>query len=240
MPTDKELTEATSIARWPPSTPEDYIKARNALLKEEWDLSNQIERVAALRRELPQGATMKSYKFTEGPADLAVDEPAKEITLEDLAADGRSVVIYHLMLDETEKEACSMCSMIVDNFNGVGHHLAENVNFIVVGKAPLPVLRAWARKRGWSRLRILSSFGSDFNADMNLERPDYAPDVKQVPGISVFKKDGDGVVRHVYTGLAHFNAGTVRGVDMLGSVYNVLDLTPEGRGEFIPSNDHHA
>jgi predicted dithiol-disulfide oxidoreductase (DUF899 family) len=237
MPTEKELTEAISIARWPPNTSQEYITARNALLKEEWALSQQVERVAAMRRSLPQGTTMKSYKFTEGPADFAVDEPAKEITLEDLAADGRSVIIYHMMFDETETEACPMCSMIVDNFNGVGHHLESSVNFVVIGKAPLPLLRALARKRGWTRLRILSSFGSDFNADMNLERPNYAPDAKQAPGISVFKKDGAGTVRHMYTGLAHFKEGTVRGVDLLGCVYNVLDLTPEGRGEWLPAND---
>jgi predicted dithiol-disulfide oxidoreductase (DUF899 family) len=240
MPTAEQFAEGSSVVRWPPNTSEDYITARKALLKEEWDLCEQIERVAALRRKLPQGATTKSYKFTEGPSDITVDEPTKEITLEDLAADGRSVVTYHMMLDETETEACPMCSLIVDNFNGVAHHLAESVNLVVIGKAPLPVLRAWARKRGWNRVRILSSFGSDFNADLNLEHADYAPDVKQLPGISVFKKDEDGAVRHVYTGLAHFAAGIVRGVDLLGCVYNVLDLTPEGRGEYLPSNDHHA
>jgi predicted dithiol-disulfide oxidoreductase (DUF899 family) len=237
MPTEKQLAGATAITRWPPWTSQDYIDARNALLKEEWALSEHIERVAALRRSLPQGVVMKSYKFTEGPSDLSADEPSKEVTLEDLAADGRSVVTYHFMLDETEVEPCSMCSMIVDTFNGAGQQLAQNVNFVVIGKAPLPVLRAWARKRGWNHIRILSSFGSDFNADMNLERPEYAPDVKQVPGISVFKKDGEGAVRHTYTGLAHFDANTVRGVDGIGCVYGVLDLTPEGRGEYVPTND---
>jgi predicted dithiol-disulfide oxidoreductase (DUF899 family) len=237
MPTEKQLAQGTAISRWPPGTSQDYIEARNALLKEEWALSEQIERVAALRRSLPQGTIVKSYKFTEGPSDLAADEPNKEVTLEDLAADGRSVISYHMMLDDTEVEPCSMCSMIVDTFNGVGQHLAQNVNFVVIGKAPLPVLRAWARKRGWNRLRVLSSFGSDFNSDMNLERPEYAPDVKQVPGISVFKKDGEGAVHHLYTGLPHFNSDTVRGVDGLGCVYGVLDLTPEGRGDYIPTND---
>jgi predicted dithiol-disulfide oxidoreductase (DUF899 family) len=237
MPTDKQLTEATSIVRWPPSTAQSYKDARNALLKEEWALVEQIERVAALRRELPKGTVMKAYKFTEGPADLNADEPVKETTLEDLAADGRSVVTYHMMLDPTEDEACSMCSLGVDHYNGVAHHLAQNVNFAVIAKAPLPALRAWAKKRGWNRVRLLSSFESDFNADMNLEKPDYAPDVKQLAGMSVFKKDGD-VVRHMYTCLPHFTANSVRGVDLLGSMYNILDLTPEGRGDFNASNEY--
>jgi len=229
---------ATAVRRWPENTPQEYITARNELLKEEWALRDHIERVAAMRRALPKGIVMPSYTFSEGPADLSSGEPVKETSLADLAADGRSVVIYHLMFDPSEEEACSMCSMIVDNFNGVGHHLDQNVNFAIVGKAPLPTLRAWAKKRGWNRLRILSSFGSSFNPDFDLERPAHAKDTKQIPGISVFKKNEDDNVRHVYTAFPNIEPGSERGLDLLACVYNVLDLTPEGRGTWYAGNDY--
>jgi predicted dithiol-disulfide oxidoreductase (DUF899 family) len=236
MPSSEQFAAATKIVRWPPGTSEAYIEARNTLLKEEWDLQDQVERIAALRRNLPQGAAMKSYTFTEGPTSLTQTGSTKETTLEDLAADGRSVVIYHFMYDPTQPEPCPMCSLALDTFNAESPQLSRAVTFVVIGKAPIERLREWALKRGWNNLRILSSFGNGFNADMNLERADYAPEVKQLPGMSVFKKDGN-VVRHTYTALPHFDAKTVRGNDLLSGFWNVLDLTPEGRGDLEASND---
>jgi predicted dithiol-disulfide oxidoreductase (DUF899 family) len=228
MPSSEQLAAATRIVRWPPGTSEAYIEARNALLKEEWELQDHVERVAAQRRALPQGVAMKPYTFTEGPT--------KETTLEDLAADGRSVIVYHFMYDPTEPEPCPMCSLALDSFNAEAPQLTRAVTFVVIAKAPIERVREWALKRGWKNLRMLSSFGNEFNKDMNLERPDYAPDVKQLPGMSVFKKDGD-VVRHTYTALPHFDAKTVRGTDLLGGFWNLLDLTPEGRGNLEATNN---
>jgi predicted dithiol-disulfide oxidoreductase (DUF899 family) len=236
MPSSEQLAAATKIVRWPPGTTEAYIEARNALLKEEWDLQDHVERVAAHRRNLPKGTAMKTYTFTEGPLSLTETGPTKETTLEDLATDGRSVIVYHFMYDPTEPEPCPMCSLALDTFNAESPQLSRAVTFIVIAKAPIERLREWAIKRDWKNLRILSSFGNDFNKDMNLECPDYAPDVKQVPGMSVFKKDGD-VVRHTYTALPHFDTKTIRGTDLLGGFWNLLDLTPEGRGDLEASNE---
>lgn len=193
---------ASAIPRWPANTNQNYIKARNDLLKEEYALRAHIERVAAMRRDLPQRSIVPPYEFNEGPKDLQAKEPTKTTTLADLAANGRSVVLYHFMYDPTDSEPCGMCSMIVDSFNGVGKHLAENINFAIVGKATLPTLRDWVKKRGWNDVRILSSNGSTFNADMNVEKPGWAKDCNQIPGVSVFRKDGAGDVRHVYTAYA--------------------------------------
>jgi predicted dithiol-disulfide oxidoreductase (DUF899 family) len=237
MPSDAQFAAATNYTRWAPGTSDEYIKARNELLKAEWELQDQVESVAALRRALPQGAPMKSYTFTEGPADITQATPIKETTLADLAADGRSVMVYHFMYDPSDSEPCPMCSMAVDTWNSIAVHLAQRLTFVVVAKAEIEKLRAWALKRGWKNLRILSSHGSDFNKDMNFERPTYAPDVKQAPGMSVFKKDAEGVVRHTYTGLPHFDADTVRGNDLLGGFWNLLDLTPEGREDYLPTNE---
>jgi predicted dithiol-disulfide oxidoreductase (DUF899 family) len=142
------------------------------------------------------------------------------------------------MYHPTDEEPCGMCSMIVDSFNGVGKHLSQNVNFAIVGKADLTILRAWAQKRGWNNIRILSSSDNTFNADMNVEKPEWAKDCNQIPGISVFKKDDEGNVRHVYTAFASIEPGSERGLDLLATTYNVLDLTPEGRGEWYATNEY--
>jgi predicted dithiol-disulfide oxidoreductase (DUF899 family) len=169
-----------------------------------------------------------------------VDTPVKKVTLEELAASGRSVVTYHFMFDPSVEEPCSMCSMLVDSLNASGKHIEQNITFAVIAKAPLPKLRAWAKKRGWNNVRFLSSYDSTFNDDMGLERPHYAKDVKQIPGISVYKKDEEGQVRHVYTAHPHIEPGSQRGLDLLASVYNVMDLTPEGRGHFVAGNSYVA
>lgn len=223
---------ATNLRRWPANTSEDYINARNELLQEEYEMRAKIERVAAMRRALPQGTIMPDYAFQEGPVDLNADDASKKITLADLAADGRTVVLYHFMYAPEDKEPCGMCSMIVDSFNGQGKHLAQNINFAIVGKAPLSTLRSWAKKRGWNNLRILSSNSTSFNTDMNVER-----EGGQQPGVSVFKKNGEGV-RHVYTAFQSIEPGSERGLDLLAGTYNVLDLTPEGRGNWYASNDY--
>ena len=110
MATDT-FAAATAIPRWPAGADKDYIQARNDLLKEEHDLRAHIERVAAMRRSLPAGAIMPSYECDEGPIDLSSDFPNKKTSLADLAADGRSVVLYHFMYDPTDTEPCGMCSM---------------------------------------------------------------------------------------------------------------------------------
>ena len=83
-----------------------------------------------------------------------------------------------------------------------------------------------------------SSFGSDFNFDFGVS---FTPEevankhafynfVEQNPvasereGVSVFYKDRAGIVFHTYSTYA-------RGIDMMNSDYQYLDLVPKGRDE---------
>lgn len=136
----------SDIHRYPPGATDLYITARNSLAEAEYALSKQIEAVAAQRRQLPQGAIMKDYIF-DGPNGT-------KKSLADLAADGRNVLIYHLMFAPEDEQPCGMCGMFVDSQNGVGKHYDQNVNFAVVAKAPIDVLVAYAKKRGVSNLSI--------------------------------------------------------------------------------------
>jgi predicted dithiol-disulfide oxidoreductase (DUF899 family) len=236
------MAETMNIRRWPRNANDEYITARSKLLEAERNLKNEIERVATLRRALPLGAAMSTYVFEEGPRELGTqagqgNERVTKIALQDLVGE-RSLVVYHLMLGEDDDEACPMCSMWVDGFNGIVHHLNQRVDFAIIAQAPLPKLRDWARKRGWNKLRLLSSFGTTFNADMNLERPDWQPNLKQSPGVSVFRKDGDGIVHHIYTCTPEFVPKEQRGMDLLSPVWNVLDIVPEGRDEWFPNNSY--
>jgi len=218
---------------WPARADEEYVAARVELAKAERVLRDQIEEVAAARRRMPPGLVLDEYAFAEGPADLGRPEPVRATRLRDLFGGHDTLVVYHLMFRPDDDEACPMCSMWVDGFQGVAHHIAQHTAFAVIGKAPLPKLRAWALRRGWDGLRVLSSHDTTFNADLNAERPDG----DQRPMISVFTAEGDRV-RHFYTLPANFHDDAQRGIDQLSPVWNLLDLLPSGRGEWYAGNSY--
>jgi predicted dithiol-disulfide oxidoreductase (DUF899 family) len=53
----------------------------------------------------------------------------------------------------------------------------------------------------------------------------------------VFRKDGD-TVRHVDSAPPEFTPREGRAMDLLCPVWNLLDIVPEGRGEWNPSNSY--
>lgn len=218
---------------WPNGSSEEYVAARVELAKAERVLRDRIEQVAAARRRMPPGLVLGEYTFAEGPADLGRPEPVRRTSLRELFGDHDTLVVYHLMFHPDADEACPMCSMWVDGFHGVAHHLAQHTAFAVIAKAPLPKLRAWALRRGWDGLRILSSHGTTFNAELNAERADG----NQRPMVSVFTAEGDAV-RHRYTLPANFLDDAQRGIDLLSPVWNILDLLPQGRGEWYAENSY--
>jgi predicted dithiol-disulfide oxidoreductase (DUF899 family) len=218
---------------------EEYQAKREELRLAEIELMRQRERVAEMRRALPRGTTVADYIFEQGPPDLSAgDEPVSQVRLSELfQAPDRPLVIYHLMYGKKQTSPCPMCTMWIDGFNGVGHHLKQNLNVAIAAAADPPALRAHARARGWDRLRLLSCGTNTFKRDLNSEDAEG----RQDSTISVFTRDADGSVRHFYT--AHpWMAEDVRerGIDLLTPVYNMLDLTPQGRGSWYASLKYPA
>jgi len=215
----------------------EYLAKREELGLAEIELMRRRERVAELRRQLPQGAPIPDYQFEEGPRDLnAGDTPVRTVRLSELFTNSnRSLIIYHLMYGKRQTKACPMCTAWVDGANGVAHHLAQNLDFAVVAAADVPTLRAHARTRGWERLRLLSAGSSTFKYDLGSEDREGHQDST----ISVFTRDADGTLRHFYT--AHpWMAPDVkeRGIDLLAPIWHFMDLTPHGRGSWYTSLDY--
>ena len=46
-------------------------------------------------------------------------------------------------------EACPSCTSILDGLDGTYRHAAQRINLVVVAKAPIKRIRAFARERGW-------------------------------------------------------------------------------------------
>lgn len=220
-----------------PNESAEYLARREELRKAEIELRNLRERVAELRRALPPGATITDYEFLEGPTSLNDgDEPVRKTRLSELfTAPDRSLIIYHLMFGKKQATPCPMCTAWIDGFNGVAHHLAQNVDLAIVAAADLSTLRTHARNRGWDKLRLLSAGESTFKYDLGSEDRDGNQDST----ISVFTRDRDGTLRHFYSVHPRLAEDIdERGIDEYTPIWNILDLTPEGRGTFYASLDY--
>jgi predicted dithiol-disulfide oxidoreductase (DUF899 family) len=211
---------------------EPYQKARAELLEAEMALRDQRELVAELRRRLPLDTKISDYLFHEGPFNLQQDSPISEVRLSELFADPRKpLLVYQYMFGGAQKESCPMCAMWTDGFNAIAHHLMQRVNFAIVAQGEITEFRAWARRRHWNNLRLISSAGSSFKTDLNFQDSKK----EQFPGVSVFMKSEDGSLRHFYSASAIMEENEYRGLDLLTPVWNFLDLTPDGRGDWFPS-----
>lgn len=223
-----------SAPRYPNETPA-YRAARELLLEEEKRLRAQVERVASLRRELPPGgAVADDYKFREMPRDGAHAGTVRDVRLSELfAPDKDTLVVYSYMYGPQAAAPCPMCTSILDSLDGAHEHLTQRVNLAVVAKSPIERIRKFTDARGWRRLRLLSSADNTYNHDYRAEGPGGA----QLPALNVFAKR-DGRIHHMYaTELLYAPkepGQDFRHVDSIWPLWNVLDLTPEGRGTFAP------
>jgi predicted dithiol-disulfide oxidoreductase (DUF899 family) len=220
-----------------PNEAKEYLAKREEIRLAEIELLNARERVAALRRQLPPGAILEDYEFVEGPTSLDEgDEPARKVRLSELfTAPDRSLVVYHLMYGKKQTTPCPMCTSWIDSFNGIAHHLAQNIDLAIVAAADLPALRAHARTRGWDKLRLLSAGESSFKYDLGSEDVEGHQDST----ISVFTRDKERTLRHFYS-VHPWLAEDIRerGIDEWNPIWNVLDLTPQGRGSWYASLDY--
>ena len=212
----------------------EYLTKREELRLAEIELMRQRERIAELRRHLPQGAPIQDYQFDEGPRDLnAGDAPVRTVRLSELFTKlNRSLIIYHLMYGKRQTKPCPMCTAWLDGANGVAHHLAQNLDFAVVAAADIPALRAHARARGWDKLRLLSAGSNTFKYDFCSEDREAHQDST----VSVFTRNAEGNLRHFYTAHPRMAADIPeRGIDLLAPIWHFIDLTPQGRGDWYAS-----
>ena len=133
------------------------------------------------------------------------------------------------MYGKRQTKPCPMCTAWIDGTNGVAHHIAQNVDFAIAASADPTALRAHARARGWNRLRLLSAGDSPFKYDLGSEDREGNQDST----ISFFTRDSHGAVHHFYTAHPRMSPEIQeRGIDLMSPIWHVLDLTPQGRGDW--------
>jgi predicted dithiol-disulfide oxidoreductase (DUF899 family) len=208
---------------------DEWLAARTELLKKEKEFTRLRDELSRRRRELPWEIVNKHYVF---------DGPNGKQTLADLF-DGRSqLIVYHFMFGPGWKEGCPSCSFLADTFDGAAVHLAQrDVTLAVVSRATFLEIEVFRKRMGW-RFPWVSSFANDFNSDyhVSFSKEERAQGKvyynyglmefpsEEAPGASVFLKNAEGEIFHTYSAYT-------RGLDMLLTAYNFLDLTPKGRDE---------
>lgn len=226
-----------------PGESAEYRAARNRLLEQEIELRRQTEAVAAARRALPPGGEIREdYVFQERGGD---GQPTSVRMSERFAPGKDSLAIYTFMFprypdderagpssDELrqlplEKTPCPSCTGFLDQMDAALRHAGELVNFVAAAEAPVEQLTAFANERGWRTLRLLSTAGNSYKKDYNADYEGHA-----MPMLNVFHKDGQ-TIRHFW-GSELFWAEREPGQDprhmgTLEPLWNLLDLTPEGR-----------
>lgn len=213
-----------------PNESEAYREARNELLEAEIALRRQTEEVAKMRRELPLGGKVKEdYEFTS--------VGGKKVRLSELFENGKdTLVLYNMMLDTDWDEPCPMCNSIVDGLNGNARQITQKINLAVIAKAPIEKLIAYAQKTGWKYVHILSSHANTYNADYFGEE-----DGNQQPMINVFVKKDNGIY-HTWGSELHYApkdpGQDPRAIDTIWPLWNILDLTPNGREDWYPKVIH--
>lgn len=231
-----------------PGESTEYRVARGQLLEQEIALRRNMEAVAQARRALPPGGVVsEDYVFDT----IGNDGKAAKVTLSELFGDDDTILLYQMMFPrystdtrepaasgETAKlplkeQPCPSCTALVDQLNAAARHYeAGGGRFFVVAKAAVENLAALARDRGWVNLRLLSAGGNSFKRDYQSEQ-----DGEQLPVTTVFQRDIDGTIRHFWSSELTF-AGSDPGQDPRGQgtiepFWNMFDLTPHGRPNFL-------
>lgn len=210
-----------------PGETTEYRIARDQLLNAELELRRSNSAVTAMRATLPLGGIVpKDYIFE---SVSAMNSP-KDVTLSSLFEVGEnSLIVYGLMYASGATTPCPACTSILDGLNGCARHIKDRVNLAVVAKADPDVLQKLASDRGWVNLDLYSCGRNTFGTDYFTETPNG----EQMPMLNVFRYI-DGVIRHTYgTELLYVptdEGQDPRHVDPLWPIWNMFDLTMEGRG----------
>jgi len=224
-----------------PNETTDYRMARNALLAEEMELRRQVERVAAHRRALPAGG--------EIPQDYGFEGVDGGVKMSELFTSGKdTLAVYSFMFGPERERPCPGCTHFLDALDGAARHIHQLLNFVVVAKSPLQRIVDFAKERGWQHLKLLSTAGNTYDHDYFGDSSALSRAMRQqqefkdgeewdMPILNVFRREG-GKIRHFWGSELLYvppeSGQEYRHNDLLDPLWNMLDVTPDGRGDFHP------
>jgi predicted dithiol-disulfide oxidoreductase (DUF899 family) len=143
---------------------------------------------------------------------------------------------------------CPGCTHLLDGIEGAARHIGERAALHIVAKSPIARLAAWAHERGWEHLSLLSTAGNSYDADYFGDTSKFSKGMRtqhRVPDgdnwdetiFNVFRKK-NGAIRHFWGSEMSFAPPAPnqhhRAGDLADPLWGLLDMTPEGRGDFFP------
>ncbi len=222
-------TQASAAKKHRIVSQKEWIAARKKLLTKEKKFTRLRDQLSRERRKLPWEPVSGEYLF---------DGPGGRKSLSDLFGGKSQLIVYHFMFAPEASEGCPHCSFWADHYDGMVAHLRQrDVSFVAISRAPVGRIEQFKQRMGW-KFRWYSSGGNQFNYDYGVSfRPEdfskkkvfynYSGLNMQMAdreGISVFYKNDSGEIFHTYSCYA-------RGIDMVNTTYQFLDLAPKGRDE---------
>ncbi len=219
----KPATELAAKRKPPfPGESEAYATARKLLLAEEIEFRRHMTRLTGQRMALPPGPIVeKNYRFK--------NENGLELGLGDLFGEHETLVTYFWMFGPQRERPCPMCTNLLGGLDGNAPDIEQRVALKILGRSPVERQRAFADERGWRHLSFIHTVGDDYANDLGLI------DTKggEYPALIVYQKDGDKI-RMFYSAEMPFDAADAgqdpRTAPDIAPLWNILDLTPKGRG----------
>jgi predicted dithiol-disulfide oxidoreductase (DUF899 family) len=211
-----------------PNESDDYRARRHELLDMEKDLRARVDAVARKRRDLPLGGRLKEdYRFER----FGDDGEVREVAFDDLFGKHRSLLLYTMMFGPDWDAACPSCTSLVDGFNATYYPLSQHCAMAVVAAARPKQLRDWAKRRGWTSIPLVSAGKTTYILDYFAV--EGASDPARVTMMNVFRKTPDGIFHTWGSELVGHpkENGHPCHVDTVWPFWNLLDMTPDGRGE---------
>jgi len=168
--------------------------------------------IAALREEMRKAQLEAEPQEVD---DYTLKSTGGDVSLSSLFGARDTLFVVHNM-----GASCPYCTLWADGFNGVSQHLQDRAAFVVSSPDAPHAQAEFAGSRGWT-FPMVSHQGSSFATDMG-----YGADGGWMPGVSVFKRDGDRILRVADT---VFGPG-----DDYCAVWHLFNLIPEGPNGWQP------
>ncbi|MET8574898.1 DUF899 domain-containing protein [Streptomyces sp. NPDC005012] len=197
----------------PPIVPrEEWRAAREALQAEEDALRRARHALNARRRNLP---------MVEVPGDHVFDGGDGKVTLLDLFEGRHQLIVHHFVFPPEWEAGCPESAAFLDQIGPLTHLWARNTTFAAVSRAPFRRILPFKARMGWA-VPWYSSAGCAFDADLGVTLVRDGRVVDR-PGLSCFLRERERVF-HTYSTFED-------GMDGVGSLTSLLDLTALGRQE---------
>ncbi|MGE2733557.1 DUF899 domain-containing protein [Mycolicibacterium vaccae] len=194
---------------------QDWDVALADMLVKEKELTRARDALAALRRRMPWTPVRADYRF---------DGPGGRVSLLDLFAGRRQLIVYRAFMDPGvhgwPDHGCVGCSLMADHIGNLAHLNARDTTLVYASRGSQADLTRIKGRMGWEIpwYTIVPDDQGAFDVDFGVDRWHGTNAFIRRPG-----PDGDQVYRTYFI--------NDRGDEAFVNTWNFLDMTALGRQE---------